>query len=120
MNAYTKWGMNLKYIMYSKTYYIMSATILIFLCISTSWATTYYVDATLGNDLYDGISQLNAWKTIDKVNKTSFMPGDNILLKKGEIWREQLKPISSGELGNFITFESYGSGNKPVIFGSEV
>ena len=44
---------------------------------------TYYVDAENGNDKKDGLTPETAWKTIDKVNKTTFEPGSAILLKRG-------------------------------------
>jgi len=78
----------------------------------------YYVDATLGDDSNPGtITQ--PWKTISKVNSSSFSPGDNIYFKRGEVWREQLTVPSSGSDGNPITFGAYGSGNKPVISALE-
>jgi len=80
----------------------------------------YYIDATNGNDLNDGLSEVSAWKTIAKVNAQSFSPGDSILFKRGEIWREQLVVPSSGSAGNPITFSAYGSGSKPAIYGSDL
>ena len=78
----------------------------------------YYMDATDGNDLNNGLSKATAWKTINKVNKSSFSPGDYILFKRGDTWREKLYNFSSGTPGNPITFDAYGSGNDPVILGS--
>jgi len=80
--------------------------------------TIYYVDATYGNDLNDGLSPSLAWQTISKVNRGTFTPGDIILFKRGEVWREQLVPSSSGVIGSPITFGAYGTGRKPKIFGS--
>jgi len=85
---------------------------------SPSWATTYYVDATNGNDNNDGLSQSTAWETIAKVDSSTFQPGDSILFKKGETWRESLTVPSSGTSGSPITFGAYGSGGKPKILGS--
>jgi hypothetical protein len=80
-------------------------------------ASTYYVDATSGNDSNDGQSVSTAWKTIAKVNAASFAPGDQILFKRGEVWRESLVPPSSGASGNTIKFDAYGSGEAPTITG---
>jgi len=87
---------------------------------STSWAATYYVDATNGNDSNSGTSQSASWKTIAKVNSSALQPGDYLLFKRGEMWREQLIVPSPGYSGNPITFSAYGSGEKPIINGSEV
>ena len=63
---------------------------------SAGWAATYYVDATNGNDSNLETSQSDPWKTIAKVNSSNFQPGDNILFKRGEIWREKLIVQSLG------------------------
>jgi len=86
--------------------------------ISDAWSATYYVDATNGNDTNNGLSESTAWKTIAKVNASIFNPGDQILFKSGETWREGLAVPSSGSNGNPITFGAYGSGNKPKITGA--
>ena len=86
-------------------------------------AQTYYVDATLGNDQGPG-SQLQPWKTITKVNSSRFLPGDFILFKCGEVWREQLDIPGSGTSEAPITFTKYGDNcdksNAPVIDGSDI
>lgn len=76
----------------------------------------YYVDATSGNDDNDGMSA--PWQTIAKVNASMFLPGDKILFKRGETWRETLTVPSSGAVGSPITFGAYGSGSLPKIYGS--
>lgn len=80
--------------------------------------TTYYVDSTNGNDTNAGTSPFSAWKTISKVNNHEFKPGDSILFKRGEMWRECLILCNSGSIKNPITIGAYGSGNKPLILGS--
>jgi len=75
---------------------------------------SYYVDATLGDDGNPG-TQTQPWKTISRVNSSSFSPGDSIYFKRGEIWRETLIIPSSGTEGSPITFGAYGSGDKPKI-----
>ena len=82
-------------------------------------AATYYVDASNGNDLNSGITEDEAWQTINKVNSSTFNSGDNILFKKGEVWREQLTIPSSGSEGNPIIFGAYGSGDMPKISKSD-
>ena len=96
----------------------LSVLMLLFLVAVPAGATTYYVDATTGSDANNGISAGTAWKTIAKVNATTLNPGDSVLLKRGEIWREQLTNASSGSAGNPITYADFGTGNKPSIRGS--
>lgn len=83
----------------------------------SSLAATYYVDVTGGADGNAGTSEGAAWQTINKVNISSFSPGDSILFKKGETWQEQLTVPSSGSSGNPITFGAYGTGSEPIIDG---
>lgn len=86
-------------------------------------ATTnaYYVDATQGNDSNDGRSPLTAWQTIAKVNASSFVAGDKIFLKRGEVWRETLTaPNLSGTVASPIKFGAYGNGDMPVINGADI
>lgn len=80
--------------------------------------TVYYIDATHGSDANNGLTPENAWKTIDKVNNSIFLPRDSILFKRGETWRETLTPPSHGTAGNNITFGAYGTGDPPKIDGS--
>lgn len=85
-------------------------------------ATKYYISNSEGSDASgrDGRSQSTSWKTISKINSCVFSPGDTILLRKGDTWRETLKVPSSGSPASFITFGSYGTGPNPRILGSEV
>ena len=50
------------------------------LSIQFLYATTYYVDATNGNDSNNGTTITSAWKSISKLNKTTFKPGDQIFI----------------------------------------
>jgi parallel beta-helix repeat protein len=83
-------------------------------------AATYYVDAKNGNDGNGGTSPSSAWKSLEKINTFQFQPGDSILFKRGEIWREQLNFPSSGAEGRPIVLDAYGSGDLPVISGADV
>lgn len=89
-------------------------------CLIAPWAfaTVYYVDATGGLDSNDGESTGAAWQTINKVNTSSFSQDDQILLKRGETWREMLTVPSSGTSGHPIVFGAYGTGALPKILGS--
>jgi hypothetical protein len=80
-------------------------------------ATVYYVDATGGSDANSGTSQAAAWQTVAKVNAGSFAAGDQILFKRGGVWRENLVVPSSGAAGNPIQLDAYGVGAAPVLTG---
>jgi len=74
-------------------------------------ATIYYVD-NAGSDAANGTSEGTAWQTIAKINASTFLPGDQIFLKKGCTWNEQLIPPRSN-----LYFGSYGTGANPIITG---
>ena len=98
--------------------YLLFAFIFIVATAPIYAGTVYHVDATNGSDANDGLSPANPWKTINKVNNSFFIPGDSILFKRGETWRETLIPPSHGASGNNITFGAYGTGDLPKIDGS--
>jgi len=79
--------------------------------------TSYYVDPS-GNDANAGTSTAAPWKSIAKVNGTTFMPGDQILFKRGGTWVGTLSPKGSGSIVAQITLGSYGTGAKPLIDGA--
>ena len=83
-------------------------------------AATYYVDSVGGNNANNGTSSSTPWQTIAKVNSSTFNPGDSILFKRGDIWREQLSIPSSGATSSPITFRAYGTGMNPEIAGSNI
>jgi hypothetical protein len=80
--------------------------------------TIYYVDSSRPDDSGDGKSTTTAWKSLTKVNATTFAAGDQILFKSGGTWTGQLYPKGSGVSGSPIIISSYGSGSKPLINGN--
>ena len=93
-----------------------------FVSASATKATTgisYYVDSVNGNDDNDGTSETKAWKSLEKVNATTFKPGDKLRFKRGCSWSGLLSPKGSGEKGNPITIDAYGDvkDGRPVING---
>ena len=96
----------------------------------TPTSKTYYVSNS-GNDNNSGLSQESAWRTLGKINSSTFNPGDSILFKSGDSWvgeNQFYYPIgwpasvlsmlaigSSGTSLNPIFIGSYGSGDKPYF-----
>lgn len=79
---------------------------------------TYYVDSVQGADDNAGTAPEAPWKSLEKVNATTFHPGDRIRLKSGSVWKGQLWPKGSGSEGKPISLDMYGGGVKPVIQGA--
>jgi len=78
--------------------------------------TDYYVDQDNGNDRDNGLSIQNAWKTIDKANRT-LRAGDTVYIRNGT-YREMIMPLNSGSPGNYITYRAY-PGETPRIAGPD-
>ena len=78
----------------------------------------YYVDATNGSDSNSGHDANQAWKSLDKVNSTSFAPGSLVLFERGETWHDSLLASTSGTSNKPIIYGAYGTGANPVIQAS--
>ncbi len=78
---------------------------------------SFFVDAEKGDDARSGLTEAAAWKTVARVNATTFRPGDAILLKRGSRWEGGLRPLGSGTKAAPITIGSYGTGRRPVVDG---
>ena len=76
---------------------------------------TYYVDGSGGDDANSGLSMSSAWKSVDKVNSTTFRPGDRLLFKAGTVYSGQLRPQGSGSATQPIIVDMFGLGDKPLI-----
>lgn len=83
-------------------------------------AAAYHVDSIAGDDARHGCSPAAAWRTLEKVNATTFQPGDRVLLRAGAGWTGRLHPLGSGLPTNPIVLDRYGDGPKPVIRGGGV
>ena len=82
-------------------------------------ATNYYVSAK-GNDNNTGKSSTSPWQTIERINHTRFIPGDSILFRRGDAWREgqALYILQDGSADEHIVYAAYGKGAKPLILNS--
>ncbi|MBL7110771.1 MAG: right-handed parallel beta-helix repeat-containing protein [Bacteroidales bacterium] len=103
-----------------------SITILILACFAAlligcnSNVHEYYVSNS-GDDAASGTSPGKAWKSIEKVNETTFKPGDKILFEGGESFTGALKfdIEDSGTPDNPVTVTSFGEGRATISSGSE-
>ncbi|RCL39900.1 MAG: hypothetical protein DBX00_01195 [Verrucomicrobia bacterium] len=82
-------------------------------------AQTFYVSHSEGNDTFDGMAEHAAggsgpWKTLTRASM-EYIPGDTILLKRGDTWNEELHPKGNGTPAQPITISSYGTGSRPII-----
>ena len=82
--------------------------------LTTGLAATYYISQSSGSDAGDGTSPATAWKTLSKASR-EYTAGDKILLKCGDTWNEELRPLGEGTAMTPITISSYGDGPRPII-----
>lgn len=94
---------------------------ILFLCVNLIASGTNYYVKTGGNDANTGFSDAQAWLTLSKVTTVwlagTFVPGDSILLKRGDTFYGQVKITEGGTAGSPIIFGAYGTGVKPIITG---
>ena len=98
---------------------ILAAGFALLLGTMPAHAKTYYVSQSTGDDALTGLAQepgngAGPWKTLAKAS-INLAPGDQILLKCGDTWNEELAPKGEGTPDNPIVISSYGKGPKPII-----
>ncbi len=81
---------------------------------------TYFVDASNGSDDNTGTTEGTPWRSLAKVNATTFGPGDTIRFRSGAVWTGQLWPKGSGTGAAPIVIDRYGTGAKPRFNGNGV
>ena len=96
---------------------LLSCSFLLQLLPTPVYAGQSYYVSNSGSDQNNGLSPATAWKTIKHINHQSFRPGSKILFKRGDTWRESLRPHSGSPEG-YITYGAYGTGPKPLLLGS--
>lgn len=75
----------------------------------------YYASTSAGGS--NAGTFANPFTSISAVNSamSSFNPGDTISFKKGDSFSGKLNITKAGTAGNFITFNTYGTGAKPIF-----
>ena len=89
-----------------------------FLFFSLFVSSQYYIDSNNGNDNNTGTAVNSPWKTFKNIKQLKLYPGDEILLKSGSVFNDNLQFTQSGSFNNPIVMTSYGNGNKPIINGN--
>lgn len=92
---------------------------MLMLIVSLVNATNYYISQS-GNDSNTGLSDVQAWKSLVKVNAFAFQPDDSVFFKGGDVWEVSYylyatKPrltlaASVGTVGHPVVVSSYGTG----------
>ena len=81
-----------------------------------SVGTTYYVSTLDGNDNNDGLSEDEAFYSLEKINDIVLKPGDKVLLEAGSVFTNGFLHIQgSGSEEALIEIDKYGEGSNPRI-----
>jgi hypothetical protein len=96
------------------------------LCLSISilprvlMAADYFVKAS-GDDAAAGTSPRTAWKSVERINRTSFSPGDRILFQAGQDFQGNLRlgPNCAGRPAAPVVITSHGKGRAKILAGGE-
>ena len=82
-------------------------------------AADYHV-SNRGHDDADGLTATNAWRSLERVNRTVFQPGDRLLFESGGQWTGFLRPQGSGVQDQPIRLGRYGDGSLPRLTATGV
>lgn len=89
-----------------------------------SEATSYYLSSSKGSDSNDGQSVQTPWKNLDRIyiksSDGTIIPGDKILLHRGDVWHDQLVFVgrdNKASQDNQIYIGAYDEGAAPTIIG---
>lgn len=109
---------------------LLAAALAVAFLAADASATDYYVDSIAGDDDNNGTSESTPWQSLTKVNGVIFLPGDNVLFKRGREWSGTLYPKSGTTFATItdgsgsgpssrVTFDAYGDPEdpKPIING---
>ena len=92
--------------------------LLMFLCMGKSYTqNSYYFSSSTGNDANVG-NEASPFQSISKLNSLVLVAGDKILFKKGDTFIGQIVVSYSGTNGSPIIYDSYGTGDLPILSAS--
>lgn len=94
--------------MFACAFYPMTA-------VAQSDGRTYFVDSENGNDGNSGLTQANAWRTTSRVCAETYLPGDKILYKSGQVFVGAFTAKGSGTVQSPVYVGAYGGETKPVL-----
>ncbi len=100
-----------------KTKILLIISVLFFGLSSCANKSIYYIDSVNGDNANSGHSPQKAWASLERVNITEFLAGDQILFKAGTEYIGQLEPKGSGTAEAPILIDKYGEGDNPAIHG---
>ena len=86
--------------------------------VAVAAVSAYYIDPVGGSDSNSGTATNDAWQTLARASSDypqDYVPGDRILLKRGETFPGKLYLKDDGSASDPIAIAAYGAGDAPVI-----
>jgi hypothetical protein len=78
----------------------------------SAFATDYFINNASGNDVNEGTSEKQPFKSIEKINTVLLKPGDRILFAAGQVFHGELRLIGVlGLPGKLVVVDSYFAGS---------
>lgn len=59
------------------------------------------------------------WRTLARLDSVALLPGDSVLLRRGDVFPGTLRATGSGTARRPIVYAAYGRGPAPVVSGTE-
>lgn len=81
---------------------------------------TFYVSASQGSDANEGLKPSAPLASFARINASILVPGDCVLLKRGDVWTEMLHIWGTGEKGKPLHISAYGEGAQPQIVRADL
>ena len=77
-------------------------------------ANTYYISAA-GSNAASGLTEAEAWADFAPLAERELAPGEQVLLRRGDCWDQQLTICGGGTPGAPVVIGAYGEGALPRI-----
>ena len=77
-------------------------------------ANTFYIRAD-GNNRASGLTDAEAWADFTPLAGRTLLPGERVLLRRGDCWDQQLTVCGGGTGDKPVVIGAYGDGPLPVI-----
>ncbi|MGE4490081.1 MAG: right-handed parallel beta-helix repeat-containing protein [Kiritimatiellales bacterium] len=89
----------------------LSVAACLFVCCGTLFGDAYYVNSLTGDDANNGLSQEQAWKTLQKAGEVKYTTGDRLFLAKGSVFEDHLRLRAVGTEAYPVIVDAYDAGN---------
>lgn len=83
-------------------------------------ARDFVISSSEGDDSNDGLTQQTPWQGFSQFQRELLQPGDRVLIKRGDVWNEEVFLYGSGSASDNILLSGYGTGPRPIIERTDI